>query len=349
MTLETDVRDAIMRGTQFLAGSQLPSGEFPVLASTDPAMETGCAPDPSIFPTALIAQALIGVAAAEAMRARAADFLASEMDADGLWRHWIRAHPLHRQLPPDLDDSSCASSVLHSAGRPFPDARDLLLANRTRDGLFYTWVAPRPAWAGLAHARVALRQLRHPLTLLLFFRRTSAKPGDVDAVVNANCLFALGDHPGSGKVIDHLLSILRAGSERDCDKWYDDPFVIWYFLSRALAGRSAEAGTIIVERLSHAVPSNALEAAMALCSQLRWGVRPPDDAVGALIHRQHRSGAWPRAALYHGGRPRRRDGSFAPPHPDTPRWGSEALTTTFAVEALSLWLVRRTPTKPVLA
>lgn len=338
MTLEHHARRAIQRGVEFLARSQLPSGEFPVLASSDPKMEEGCAPDPSVFPTAVMAQALSRVPQAQAIHARALDFLLCEMDSSGLWRHWTRAHPHHRQLPPDLDDTSCASSALRAAGRRFPDNRRLLLANRTRGGLFFTWIAPRPAWAGVAHARVTLRQFRHLPTLFMFFRRTSAAPRDVDAVVNANCLFYLGDHPGSDGVTEHLLAILRRGAEEECDKWYDNPFVIWYFLSRALAGRSAEAGAIIAERLSRFPPSTALEAALAACAQLSWQVLPPADAIRGLLDRQRDSGGWPRAALYHGGRSRRRDGGFEAPHPDTPRWGSEALTTAFALEALSLWL-----------
>ncbi|MDB5696444.1 MAG: hypothetical protein JWN21_1987 [Sphingomonas bacterium] len=338
MTLSGDIRDAIGRGAEFLSGAQLASGEFQVFTSTDPEMKEGCAPDPSIFPTALIAQSLAVVDEAAAALSGALDFLLAEMDGDGLWRHWPRAHPYHRQLPPDLDDTSCAASALQAGGRVFPDHRALLLANRDARGLFFTWLTPRARWAGAAHARVALHQLRHPLTLFLFFQRTSAAPRDVDSVVNANCLFHLGDHQGSEAIVEHLLAVLRAGAERDCDKWYDNPFAIWYFFSRALAGRSEEAGRIVVERLANAAPATALEAAFAACALLRWRVRPSEDAIRSLLAAQLASGGWPRAALYHGGRPRLARGGFGAPHPDTPRWGSEELTTGFALEALARWL-----------
>ena len=78
-----------------------------------------------------------------------------------------------------------------------------------------------------------------------------------------------------------------------------------------------------------------LQAALALCSLLRWGHAAPPRLLGLLLDAQRPDGAWPRAALYHGGRRRRRDGSFEAPHPDTPHWGSEALTTAFALEALA--------------
>ncbi|HEY5721464.1 MAG TPA: hypothetical protein VIT45_03990 [Allosphingosinicella sp.] len=336
--LAGDVRRAVSSGLDFLGKAQLRTGEIPILASTDPTLESGAEPDPSVFPTALAAQALASVAGAGAIRDRALDFLVSEMDGDGLWRHWTASHPHHAQLPPDLDDSSCASSALAMAGRPVPPNRALLLANRRRDGLFFTWVAPRPVWAGLAHAKVSLRRLLRLPSLILFFRRTSAAPFDVDAVVNANCLFCLGDFASSAAVVDHLLSVLRRGDETVCDKWYDNAFVILYFLSRALAGRAPEAGPLVLARLSGDRPANALELALSASSLLRFGHLPSNKAVRSLVALQRECGAWPRAALYHGGRTRIRGGGFAPKHPDTPHWGSEALTTALALEALSLWL-----------
>jgi hypothetical protein len=70
---------------------------------------------------------------------------------------------------------------------------------------------------------------------------------------------------------------------------------------------------------------------------LDWGRDPGETAIASLLAAQLADGGWPRAALYHGGRERRPDGSFAPRHPDTPHWGSEALTACFCLEALSRW------------
>jgi hypothetical protein len=256
------------------------------------------------------------------------------MDRNGLWRHWTRDHPQHSSLPPDLDDTSCASAALAACGTA-PDNRSILLDNRTRSGLFLTWVLPRLRRTGAAHRRAALPQLAHLPTLFLFFRKTSAVPSDVDAVVNANCLYYLGGFEGREAVVAHLLDILRDGRERSCDKWYENPFVIWYFLARALGGSEPEAAALIRRRLDGTAPAGALEAALAACALLSSGSAPSDDSVAALLALQSEDGSWPRAPLYHGGRRRRRDGSFDPPHPDTPRWGSEALTTAFALEALS--------------
>jgi hypothetical protein len=175
--------------------------------------------------------------------------------------------------------------------------------------------------------------LRHLPTLILFFRKTSAAPGDVDAVVNANVLFRLGAFEGREKVVEFLLDVLRDGREESCDKWYENRFAIWYFVSRAL-GADPAAADLILGRLGTAGPAGAMESALALCTALNCGAAPDAGAIEALLAGQSEDGSWPRASLYHGGRARLAEGGFAPRHPDTPHWGSEALTTAFCLEAL---------------
>jgi hypothetical protein len=327
------VRRAVARAVGFLGSVQRPSGELPVFASTDPSLAEDCVADPSVFPTALAAHSLAWCREADPVRTRALAFLEAEMDRHGLWRHWTREHPQARQLPPDLDDSSCAAAALADPDR-LAGNRPILLGNRRSDGLFLTWVLPRLKGGGAAHRRAAWPQLRHLPTLILFFRKTSADPGDVDAVVNANALFRLGAFEGREKIVDFLLGILRDGLEDSCDKWYENRFAIWYFVSRAL-GAEAAAAELILGRLATASPAGAMESALALCTLLNCGVEPEAGAVEALLALQSDDGSWPRAALYHGGRARLGGGGFAPRHPDTPHWGSEALTTAFCVEALS--------------
>jgi hypothetical protein len=327
---------AITRAVAFLETAQLPSGELPVYASNDPTMAEGGTADPSVFPTALAAHSLSFCAAAAPVRERALAFLSGEMDRHGLWRHWTRAHPHCAQLPPDLDDTSCASAAIADPSR-LAGNREILLCNRRRDGLFLTWILPRLRLGCAAHRRATWPQLRHIPTLILFFRRTSARPGDVDAVVNANALFHLGAFEGRGRVVDFLLEVLRRGGEAQCDKWYENPFAIRYFLSRALAGEP-QAAELVIRRAEGAAPATALDSALSLCTAIHCGRRPSEAEIGALLAAQGPDGSWPRAALYHGGRLRSTGGGFAPRHPDTPHWGSEALTTAFCVEALSRWL-----------
>lgn len=327
---------AMAAALSYIEEAQLPSGEIPVEVTTDPAMRTGRVPDPSIFPTALALHSLsFAGEAARPIVERAADFLLGEMGEGGFWRHWSRAHPQHRLLPYDLDDTACASAALLRVGRRIPDNRPAVAANRARGGMFLTWLLPQLRWTGLAHLRAALPALRHPAALLLFFRRTSARPGDVDAVVNANVLHYLKDPAATAPVADRLVAILAAGAETQADKWYDDAAVVRYFLSRALAPLRPEAEDILVRRCEEGVPATALEGALRVCTLADWRRAISPTLLDRLLEGQLPSGAWPAAAVYHGGRRRLRNGGFASPHPDTPRWGSEALSTAFAVEALA--------------
>lgn len=306
--MSTGRDDSLRRAVAFLEARQLATGEVPVCA--------GGRPDPSVFPTALAAHALSFTPLAAGVRARCLDFLASEMERHGVWRHWPRTHPMHATLPPDADDTACASAALVAAGRTIPANRELLFANRDRRGLFRTWILTR-------------RELRHPLVLWFFFRRTSAKPFDVDAVVNANVIHYLGAIP---EVIAHLIDVLRERRESQCDKWYENPFAVWYFVSRALHAHAPEAGELIERNMRNVAPRNVLDEALRIAALRYWNRAA---SIDALLAMQLPSGGWPAGALYHGGRKRRRDGTFDAPHPDTPQWGSEELTTAFAIEALA--------------
>jgi SAM-dependent methyltransferase len=318
----------------FLADRQRPSGEIPVFTVKRRDMVGELEPDPSVFPTALAVQALRFIPGAADIRRRGLDFLLAQRTEPGVWRHWTRAHPYFNVLPPDLDDTSCASAALTAGGSEGAADRQLLLANRNGAGLFYTWIVPRLRPTSGKHGAVVRSQLSKLPVLYAFFRSTAAKWNDVDAVVNANCLHALGSFPGRERVVEHLLSVLRAGGETSCDKWYDNPFVVWYFFSRALSSAAPEADDLILRRLATATPKSSLELALAAASNLHWGRVPDETTASQLLNQQLASGGWPHAALYHGGRALRRDGTFEEPHPDTPYWGSEELTTAFCLEVL---------------
>jgi len=304
------IRRAIEKGVAFLESAQLPSGEIPIETSPTPEMSGDCVREPVVFPAALAARALSITPSAERVRSRALDFLLREMDPEGLWRHPSSEKPEHYGTPLDLDDTAIASTALAAAGRPFPNNRAVLLAHRERSGLFRTWIL---RW-------------RHPLLLYRFFRLTTSTVRDVDAVINANVVIYLGIGEETRPAIEHMLAVLRANGEMISTKWYESRFTVWYFFSHALRAVAPEAGEMIVPRIEATTPINALELAQATSTLLLWN-RVPD--VGPLIDAQLPSGAWPRAGFYHMGR-RRIDSQPTPPW-----WGSEALTTVFAVEALT--------------
>jgi hypothetical protein len=301
---------AVEKGVAFLESVQLPSGEIPIEISPTEDMSRDCVREPVVFLSAVAARALAITPSAARVRARALDFLLREMEPDGLWRHPSSDKPGHHYTPLDLDDTAIASSALEAAGRPFPDNRAVLLAHRERNGLFLTWI---------------VRWWPHPLMTYRFFRYV-AKPRDVDAVINANVVVYLGACEETRPAIEHMLAVLRAGREMASTIWYGSHFIVWYFFSLALHDIAPEAGEMIVPRLEAAVPRNALELALATSTLLLWS-RVPD--VGLLIESQLPSGAWPNAGFYHMGY---RPGDS---RPKPPWWGSEALTTVFALEALS--------------
>lgn len=316
MSEPSSIRRAIEKGVAFLESAQLPSGEIPIEISPTPEMSGDCVRDPVVFPAALAARTLSITPSAARVQSRTLDFLVREMHPDGLWRHPSSDKPQHYDTPLDVDDTSIASVALLAAGREVPDNRRFLLANRNRSGLFRTWI---------------VRWWPHPILTYRFFRYTTAEVGDVDAVVNANVVIYLGDCEETRPAIEHMLEVLRANREMKSTKWYESRFTVWYFFSHALREIAPEAGNMIVPRVKAAAPSNALELAVATSTLLLWD-RAPD--VQPLIESQLPSGAWPRAGFYHYG--------IQNSQPTPPWWGSEALTTVFAVEALSRRLLIET-------
>jgi hypothetical protein len=314
MSEQLAIHRAIEKGIAFLESTQLPSGEIPIEKSPTPEMSGDCVRDPVVFTTALAARALSITSSAARVRSRALDFLLREMEPGGLWRYPSSEHPGHDHIPLDVDDTSIASAALAAAGRRFPDNRALLLANRNRSGLFRTWM---------------VRWWPHPRKTYHFFRDTTANISDVDAAIEANVVTYLGLCEGTRPAIAHMLAVLRANGEVMSTKWYESRFTVWYFFSHALCEIAPEAGEMIVPRIEAAMPRNALELALATSTLLLWN-RAPD--VQPLIDAQLPSGAWPGAAFYHAGLKRISPNEF---QPTPPWWGSEALTTVLAVEALS--------------
>ena len=326
-----DAGTAIERALRYLSGRQLDSGEFPVYVWSDPPGLQPMELDSSVFPTAVIAHSLSfsGSEMASEMYARAVQFLLREMEPGAVWRYWASDNPKHFAIPPDVDDIACASAVLRKQGAAFPDNRELILANRDPRGRFYTWVTPRLRWNGnLRYWRTALPQLRRPYSLYRFWHG-GARPDDVDCVVNANVLFYLGGDPALRPVADFIVEVIRRQGEGDCDKWYFNPLVIYYFISRCFASGVLELGVLrepIVERIGAAtgkdgeIGGTPLDTATAICALLDWKVDADlDHAVTSLTGRQQESGAWERGAVYGGG---------------SLRWESEELTTAFCLEAL---------------
>ncbi len=336
----TALEQAITQGLTYLAQHQFPNGEFAAYIAADVPMLGWTLPDSSIFPTALIGGCLLYLQerpGVDAMLTQALNFLSHQMYHGGVWNHFTEFHRFYRLCPFDIDDTACVSVLLRARGidRPNPTNVPLMLANRNREGLFYSWFLLRARWiTNRTFWRITLPELLRPIKSLLFWYGVEANRDDVDGVVNANALYYLGDIPETQPVIAYLLRIIAEHREATCDLWYLDPFFVYYSFTRCYYAGITKLEPLrqpIIDRIrARAQPDGRLgdtlvDTAWAVCSLLNLGSYPPElpAAISYLLRTQKPHGEWPRWLVYYGG-PKRRQG-----------WGSEEITTGFCLEALA--------------
>lgn len=300
---------AIGRGVGFLAGRQLPHGEMRVDRAADrrlldPAFES------SPYGTTYVLHSLSFAddpRIAE-VTARGRRFLAEEMEPPGLWRYCSSRNP--KTLPPDLDDTACAALVLRDSHDEIRLGLHLrvILANRDGDGLFRTFLADGG--------------------------------NNVDAVVNANVVCYLGEREETRAACRYLLDLVAHGRERTSSVYGVDDLSFYYVLSRAFdlgvrslaPCRERVVSAVSGRRLPDGSFGDELATALAVATLRNLGAGDADGlgaAASFLVSHQRSDGSWPRSAFYV---------DFAGGF-----YGSDELTTAFAVEALA-----RVPPGPVL-
>ena len=323
-----ELEHSVSRAIDFLYESQLPYGEFRTYASPDQEMGDQSRFDSSPFVTSLVLHCVstVDTPRAQEMRARALGFLQEEMEGPGLWRYWSSRNRRHKLLPPDLDDTCCISFILKSNHVSVPPNRDIILANRNGDGIFYTWVVPRstspsPGAGGLDYEV----NPEAVLTVVL-----SGAVDNVDCAVNANVLLYLGESEDTKKAVDYLVGMVLEGKENGCSDFYPDRLSFYYMLSRAYCHGVLSLESIalpVTDRVSRSQVDdgsfgNELLSALAMCTLLNFGRVTPaaGRAVEHLLKAQREDGSWPRRAMFLG---------------PAPYYGSEELTTALCVEALA--------------
>lgn len=342
MNLFDRLSESIDKAIAFLHGEQLPCGQFKTLVGRANCKEEECQFDSSPFTTTFVVYSLSFVDDARAlqMQDKALDFLEREGSPPGLWRFWTKDKGYRSaispvSIPPDLDDTCCASFVLKKY-RKQPNNLKLILANRNPNGLFYTWFLPR--FNNLfIEPKFWLQSILEIPSQLLIWKNTEAEPGDVDCAVNANALLYLGEREETKAAIEYLIDITLKGEDSISDKWYLSKFVYYYMLSRAYFNGivSLEAVKDVVvhhleTQLKQQVGSlNPLDAALGICSLLNYQEYSKlhstyiEQIITNLIESQFSTGGWSRIALYYGG-PKQYYG-----------WGSQELTAAFCLEALA--------------
>ncbi len=340
--LQDDVDEAIRRGLAFLAERQKPTGEFLNFIASDEHMVKDRKEDPSPFMTQHIVASLLEVDDGEASRMvdNAMDFLDTERFPGGLWRFWNKSHPGVTYIPPDTDDTASIAYLMRNVGKPESQTREILLGNRNRKGLFYTWVMPRArhlmwpsAWLPLLLAG------RYPHRLFAFFRAGKIKPspGQVDVVVNANAVLYLGETRDTAAAIRWIREAVLTADAETPDRYYQSPFPLYYAVLRCVESRIRafdDLRPVIVERVESSLVSkdagdmNALQKALCAIVLAAWDPGSPrlTHVVEALLESQRADGSWPIAVFYYDGRGSKEI---------MLRWGCEELVTAFCLEALA--------------
>ncbi|MEZ0483967.1 hypothetical protein [Fibrella aquatica] len=338
------VDQAIERGIGYLHQHQYPNGEFCCYMAPDRHMQEWCVPDSTVFPTAVIVNSLLTLAdhpAVEKMLNRAVPFFQYQMMHGGVWNYYTRWHPLFKLNPADVDDTSYVATFLKAqqVGYPSDSTRALMLANRNRQGVVYTWFVLRPRLTmNRTYWRVGLREMKRPIRNFLFWQQHECTRADIDGVVNANVLYYLGENEATQGIIRYLLDVVTKQQENRCDNWYHSPINFYYALGRTYqlgiiqfeAARSPVLTRLMMLEAPHAqgqFGQSVMETALALSALIFWqGDRTAiDRAVLFLLQKQDEYGEWPRAIFFYSGRS------------ETVGWGSEELTTAFCLEALALY------------
>ncbi|WP_157097994.1 hypothetical protein [Niabella ginsenosidivorans] len=335
------LQQSIHAAVHYLAGHQLPNGEFMTYIAPDDKMRQWCVPDSNTFIPALIGNCLMPLEASfppiTAMLDKTVAFLQYQMMRGGVWHFFPAWHPQFKRLPPDTDDTVTIAALLRKRKKLIFDNTPMLLANRTRNGLFYTWYTLHPTFIKFPRTywRLILRELKHPLSTLLYWIKGDHKRNDVDAIVNANAIYYLGYNKTTEPVVRYLAAIIQNNKEAGSDKWYLNPLAYFYFISRlytipGVPSILTNIKPLIIKKIINAIHNSAafadcdLEMALALSALVNMDYKDPGYLAGLaaqLMEKQQTAGNWERYIL--GTHPKKIIG-----------WGSEEATTALAAEAL---------------
>ncbi|WP_146151344.1 hypothetical protein [Chitinophaga niastensis] len=300
-------------------------------------MQGPCTVDSTVFITSVIGSCLLPLSkttAAEPILSRVTDYLRYQMVGGGVWNFFSTVHPMRRILPYDGDSLSFASNFLLERGVQIPERnnKQLLLDNRARNGLFYTWFVLHPKLhTNRTLWRLSLRGLRTPVAYFLFMIRNA---GHIDLGVNASVLSYLGDIPEVAPVINEVIRVIASNEEDDCDEWYRNPFAIYYLISRAYNRGVKKLQPVvspIIERILATASADGqlgksiFYTALGVTTLINFGCKSKElhQAISFLIKHQGKHGEWPRWLFFY-------------INPTIAYgWGSEELTTAFCVEAIA--------------
>ncbi|WP_234567147.1 prenyltransferase/squalene oxidase repeat-containing protein [Rhodohalobacter sp. 614A] len=334
------IDSAIQKGIDFLYDHQMANGEFMIYISDNEEMKGWNSPESTIG-AMFIANSLLflkGEKKVDKILKNIATFLRDQMRVGGTWNFFTRTHVAGNLSPNDVDDTAVVARFLKEMDHPFPEhmTKNILLANRRRDGLFYTWFTFRFKWNINKHYLfLSAQEFKHPLRSFAFWKRFPCERDDVDAVVNASALYYFGKIPETEPIISYLIDIIENKKEEICDKWYCNPFSVYYYFSRIYASGVKDLEKIknpIIQRIKAqlredgCIGNSFLDTTIALSSLFNLDFT--DDAflsksIDYLLSKQNKNGSWNRGIHFYAG-PGKELG-----------YGSEELSTGFCLESLA--------------
>ncbi len=260
------------------------------------------------FFSALILECLHAVDGSENIQTRLVSYLLTQRSSQWTWNYWQRGSQasLAQPYPDDLDDTACALAALYHARPTLLDGVTLgklaqsLIANETMPGGPYeTWLTDRQ---------------KHP------------DWHDIDLAVNANIGYCLAlqsvQLPGLLRYIAEQLATESLHSSYYCNEL---PNI--YFLARWYRGLHYERlRAKVAANIANYRTVNALMLALTLTSACHTGFEISQlTPLAECLLRLRIDDHWPAEAFY-----------GEPPVAGVAYYaGSEALTTAFALEALS--------------
>jgi hypothetical protein len=333
------VEISIGKGIDFLEEHQLHNGEFVNYFSPWEDLKADCVNCSITYATSFACHSLAFLSRYDKVKkiiSKATDFLYSQLHY-GVWNFCTNYSLMYKVTPFDVDSTSLAASLLvEKLGGYSGDkiTAQMLIANRTRKGLFYTWIIPRfNSRFSKRFLRIASHIFFSPIEHSLFWRGISCEYADLDMGINANVLSYLGDIPETQVIINQMNSVILENREATCDKWYYNTFVIYHLFTRCYYRGIAKLEPIrqsIIDRIlaqandNGCIGGNLFNTALAVCSLQNLHHQPAimDAAIQYIMEAQKANGSWERWGHYGAGKLNL-------------YFGSEEITTAFCLEALS--------------
>jgi hypothetical protein len=312
----SQIEASLKKGFSFLDSNQLPSGEFLTKQWIgDDACEHSLKfPIRSVFITSFVLHSLKFIAKhvdVKRSAQKALEFLLSEMEDQGLWRFYGK----ESKIPFDIDCVCCILAALKEweIEMDYENIASRLLRYRNAKNIFNTWILDEDP------------------------RSAKIKFSNVDWVVNANVLFfysLVGER--LPEVEQYLIAFVKNEAFKQRSIFYP-PMSGMYCLTRAYADGQNRGLKPAISKIKEYLLSSKTEnkSQDSLCTALSTvalqncyeGKAPTAQFIGDLLNMQQIDGRWPTGVFF---------SSVMRGHPEISlKWGSEELTTAFALEAIA--------------